>query len=80
MALIAAEFRGLADGETENIGNPDLLRTDGLAVRESPFLAHSEIMAPAVDRLASATSFAAARIESSISSVVLTVLINASGA
>ena len=47
------------------------LAADWVDARASPFLAHSDIMAPAEDRVAPATSLAAARIESSISRVVL---------
>jgi hypothetical protein len=71
MALTVADVNGLAPTGTEKIGNPDFLWDVWSDMKESPFLASSEITAPADDLLAPAISFAAARIESSISSVVL---------
>ena len=71
MALTVTEVRGLADAATAKAGKPDLLRVDSVETRESPFLAHSDMIAPAEDRVAPATSLAAAKIESSISRVVL---------
>jgi hypothetical protein len=72
MDLTVAEVRGFASAGTEKTGNPDFRRLTWPEERESPFLAKSEITAPAEELLAPAISFAAARIESSMSSVVLT--------
>jgi hypothetical protein len=71
MDLTVAEVRGFASAGTEKTGNPDFIRPVWPEVRESPFLARSEITAPAEELFAPAISFAAARIESSMSSVVL---------
>jgi hypothetical protein len=68
------ELSGFASFGIENTGNPERFREVLEEVCASPFLAHSEITAPAEDLLAPATSFATARIESSISRVVLIVL------
>lgn len=66
-----AEERGFASAGTEKTGNPDFIRPTCPEVRESPFLASSEITAPAEELLAPAISFAAARTASSMSRVVL---------
>ena len=71
MDLTAAEVRGFASDGTENTGNPDFVRPIWPAARDSPFLANSEITAPAEEWFAPAISFTAARMESSMSSVVL---------
>jgi len=65
------EVRGFALAGTENTGKPDLLLAALPEANDRPLRAQSEITAPAEDLLASATSFAAARIVSSISRVVL---------
>jgi len=72
MDLTIVEVSGLASDGTEKTGNPDFRRLVLPEVKLRPFRARSEITAPAVEPLAPAISFAAARIESSISSVVLT--------
>jgi hypothetical protein len=71
MDLTVAEVRGFASAGTVKTGNPDFRWLIWPEVRESPFLARSEITAPAEELLAPAISFAAASIESSMSSVVL---------
>jgi hypothetical protein len=70
MDLTADAVSGLASDGTEKTGNPDLFLTILPGVWVSPFLAKSEITAPAEELLASAISLAAARIASSISRVV----------
>jgi hypothetical protein len=71
MDLIVVELRGFASAGTEKTGNPDFRRLTLPEAVDSPFRARSEITAPVEDWLASAISFAAARTESSIFSVVL---------
>jgi hypothetical protein len=65
------EVRGLASAGTGKTGNPDLRLLALLETVDSPFRARSEITAPVEDCLAPAISFAAARTESSMFSVVL---------
>ena len=60
MDLTVAEVRGFASAGTVKTGNPDFRRLIWPEVRESPFLAKSEITAPAEELLAPAISFAGA--------------------
>jgi hypothetical protein len=71
MDLTVAEVRGFVSAGMVKTGNPDFRWLIWPELRDSPFLASSEITAPAEELLAPAISFAAASIESSMSSVVL---------